>query len=64
MGNDKDFTMHIYRHEKMSVKPHECIHCGFTSYIHRGMYPEKNLLKQILTFSFQGRRKVSNIGRA
>ena len=36
VGNDKDFIMHIYRHEKMSVKPHECIHCGFNSYIHRG----------------------------
>ena len=53
MGNDKDFTMHIYRHEKMSVKPHECIHCGFTSYIHRGMYFEdffsfkKGLLKYL-----------------
>ena len=42
LTNKNDFTMHIYRHEKMNVKPHECIHCGFTSYEYRSLFLKKN----------------------
>lgn len=28
----QEFLAHLYRHDKMSLKPFQCIHCGFSSY--------------------------------
>ena len=38
----EEFKIHIYRHEKMNVKAHECIHCGFSSYIAKSMIQHLN----------------------
>ena len=38
----EEFKIHMYRHEKMNVKAHECIHCGYSSYITKSMISHIN----------------------
>ena len=37
-----EFKIHMYRHEKMNVKAHECINCGFSSYVSKIMIKHVN----------------------
>ena len=38
----EEFKIHMYRHEKMNVKAHECINCGFSSYVSKIMIKHIN----------------------
>ena len=50
---ETEFIAHIYRHDKMGLKAHECIRCGYSTYVYRQVLfsnIKPILLKIILIF--------------